>query len=136
MSFIDSLSIRGIRSFGTEEPQVIRFAKCVAAGAGTAAAAHLPRPPRGRALERGSPQPSRARPRARRPLTVIVGANGCGKTTIIECLKYATTGAVPPNSGSGQTFIQDPKMAGTGGEVRCGARAGRGVPGRQGLAGG
>lgn len=27
-----------------------------------------------------------------KPLTVIVGANGCGKTTIIECLKYATTG--------------------------------------------
>lgn len=25
-------------------------------------------------------------------LTVIVGANGCGKTTIIECLRYATTG--------------------------------------------
>ena len=27
------------------------------------------------------------------PLTMIVGANGCGKTTIIECLKYSTTGA-------------------------------------------
>ena len=22
------------------------------------------------------------------PLTMIVGSNGCGKTTIIECLKY------------------------------------------------
>lgn len=29
-----------------------------------------------------------------KPLTVIVGANGCGKTTIIECLKYATTGKI------------------------------------------
>jgi len=27
-----------------------------------------------------------------KPLTVIIGENGCGKTTIIECLKYATTG--------------------------------------------
>ena len=43
------------------------------------------------------------------PLTVIVGANGCGKTTIIECLKYATTGAVPPNSKQG--FIHDLKVA-------------------------
>jgi ABC-type molybdenum transport system ATPase subunit/photorepair protein PhrA len=24
---------------------------------------------------------------------MIVGANGCGKTTVIECLKYSTTGA-------------------------------------------
>ena len=24
------------------------------------------------------------------PLTMIVGANGCGKTTVIECLKHAS----------------------------------------------
>lgn len=30
------------------------------------------------------------------PLTMIVGQNGCGKTTIIESLKYSTTGAMPP----------------------------------------
>lgn len=47
-----------------------------------------------------------------RPLTVIVGANGCGKTTIIECLKYATTGALPPGAQSGQSFVHDPKIAG------------------------
>lgn len=29
------------------------------------------------------------------PLTLILGANGCGKTTIVECLKYALTGDVP-----------------------------------------
>ncbi|TBU18352.1 Rad50-like protein [Ordospora colligata] len=45
------------------------------------------------------------------PLTLIVGANGTGKTTIIECLKYATTGSLPPNSRGG-AFIYDPKMAG------------------------
>jgi DNA repair protein RAD50 len=43
---------------------------------------------------------------------VIVGANGCGKTTIIECLKFATTGALPPGSASGQSFVHDPKLAG------------------------
>ncbi|PVU93816.1 hypothetical protein BB561_003017 [Smittium simulii] len=45
------------------------------------------------------------------PLTLIVGKNGCGKTTVIECLKYATTGVLPPNSKGG-AFIHDPKLAG------------------------
>ncbi|KLU84030.1 DNA repair protein RAD50 [Magnaporthiopsis poae ATCC 64411] len=45
------------------------------------------------------------------PLTLIVGENGCGKTTIIECLKYATTGEQPPNSKGG-AFIHDPKIDG------------------------
>ncbi|KAG9882517.1 hypothetical protein KCU94_g19302, partial [Aureobasidium melanogenum] len=45
------------------------------------------------------------------PLTLIVGHNGSGKTTIIECLKYATTGDQPPNSKGG-AFIHDPKLCG------------------------
>jgi DNA repair protein RAD50 len=32
------------------------------------------------------------------PLTMIVGTNGCGKTTIIESLKFACTGSLPPNA--------------------------------------
>jgi DNA repair protein RAD50 len=36
------------------------------------------------------------------PVTIIVGANGCGKTTIIESLKYAVTGSLPPGNKSGQ----------------------------------
>jgi DNA repair protein RAD50 len=35
------------------------------------------------------------------PLTMIVGANGCGKTSIIESLKYACTGAMPPSCSNG-----------------------------------
>ncbi|KAA8574892.1 hypothetical protein EYC84_004133 [Monilinia fructicola] len=46
------------------------------------------------------------------PLTLIVGLNGSGKTTIIECLKYATTGGQPPNSKVGGAFIHDPKLCG------------------------
>lgn len=46
-----------------------------------------------------------------KPLTVISGPNGCGKTTIIECLKYATTGLLPPNCKKGQLFVHDPKMS-------------------------
>ncbi|KAJ1562846.1 DNA repair protein rad50, partial [Cladochytrium tenue] len=44
------------------------------------------------------------------PLTLIVGHNGAGKTTIIECLKYVTTGDMPPNSQNG-AFVHDPRVA-------------------------
>ncbi|KAI0269907.1 hypothetical protein BC834DRAFT_819813 [Gloeopeniophorella convolvens] len=44
------------------------------------------------------------------PVTVIVGHNGSGKTTVIECLKYATTGDQPPGTRGG-AFVHDPKMA-------------------------
>lgn len=44
------------------------------------------------------------------PLTIIVGQNGCGKTTIIECLKYVTTGDLPPNSKGG-AFVHDPNLS-------------------------
>ncbi|RMZ67365.1 hypothetical protein GMOD_00001279 [Pyrenophora seminiperda CCB06] len=44
------------------------------------------------------------------PLTLIVGWNGSGKTTIIESLKYATTGDLPAQSRTGGAFIHDPKL--------------------------
>ena len=40
-----------------------------------------------------------------------MGSNGSGKTTIIEALKYATTGEQPPNSKGG-AFIHDPSVCG------------------------
>jgi DNA repair protein RAD50 len=46
------------------------------------------------------------------PLTLIVGWNGSGKTTIIESLKYATTGDLPANSKTGGAFIHDPSLRG------------------------
>mmetsp|Transcript_6676 Transcript_6676/g.9616 ORF Transcript_6676/g.9616 Transcript_6676/m.9616 type:complete len:1419 (+) Transcript_6676:37-4293(+) len=48
-----------------------------------------------------------------KPLTILVGANGCGKTTIIEALKYAITGSLPPGVKSGQAFVHDPKSVGS-----------------------
>ena len=45
-----------------------------------------------------------------KPLTLILGHNGAGKTTIIECLKAITTGSFPPSSNSGKTFILDPRL--------------------------
>jgi DNA repair protein RAD50 len=53
------------------------------------------------------------------PLTLIVGKNGCGKTviafissqTVIEALKYATTGVMPLNTKGG-AFVTDPKVYG------------------------
>ncbi|KAF9437733.1 DNA repair protein rad50 [Entomortierella beljakovae] len=43
------------------------------------------------------------------PLTLITGHNGSGKTTIIECLRYATTGEMPPGSKGG-AFVNDPRI--------------------------
>jgi len=46
-----------------------------------------------------------------RPVTLIVGPNGSGKTTIIECLKMASAGHLPPNAKNGQGFVHDPQVA-------------------------
>ena len=46
------------------------------------------------------------------PITIIVGQNGAGKTTVIECLRYMATGAYPPNA-HGASFLTDPKLLGT-----------------------
>ncbi len=45
-----------------------------------------------------------------KPLTIIAGVNGAGKTSIIEALRFATTGSLPPNSSNGQSFVQDPRI--------------------------
>lgn len=45
------------------------------------------------------------------PVTLILGPNGTGKTTIIECLKYATTGELPPGTKGSGCFVHDPKLA-------------------------
>ncbi|CAN1334274.1 DNA repair protein RAD50 [Linum perenne] len=88
MSTVDKMLIKGIRSFDPENKHVITFFK---------------------------------------PLTLIVGSNGAGKTvflrplsstsffqtsTIIECLKVACTGELPPNARNGHSFVHDPKVAG------------------------
>ncbi|KAJ1493628.1 AAA domain-containing protein [Baffinella frigidus] len=45
------------------------------------------------------------------PLTLILGSNGSGKTTIIEALRMACTGALPPNANRGASFVHDPKLS-------------------------
>ena len=47
----------------------------------------------------------------KKPLTVILGKNGAGKTTVIEALLNACTGAMPPGCGEKVSFIYDPKVA-------------------------
>ena len=49
------------------------------------------------------------------PLTIICGQNGCGKTTIIESLKFALSGSMPPGGATrsaGQSFVHDPRSIG------------------------
>lgn len=48
-----------------------------------------------------------------KPLTVILGKNGAGKTTIIEALLNACSGIMPPGSGLEKfSFIYDPQIIG------------------------
>lgn len=44
------------------------------------------------------------------PLTVLLGQNGSGKTTVIEALKYACSGQLPEGCSKGQGFVHDPKL--------------------------
>ena len=46
-----------------------------------------------------------------KPLTLILGANGAGKTTIIESLRTMTSGSMPPHTLAGKTFIHDPRIS-------------------------
>ncbi|OAF66371.1 hypothetical protein A3Q56_05909 [Intoshia linei] len=46
------------------------------------------------------------------PLTLILGNNGTGKTTIIEALKYITIGELPPGYRNA-LFVYDPNLAHT-----------------------
>jgi len=46
-----------------------------------------------------------------KPLTLILGQNGAGKTTVIESLRTMTCGSLPPHSNKGQSFIHDPKVS-------------------------
>nr|XP_012218827.1 PREDICTED: DNA repair protein RAD50-like [Linepithema humile] len=47
------------------------------------------------------------------PLTLILGPNGTGKTSLIEGLKFATTGQFPPGSNGGRSFIRNAALATT-----------------------
>eukprot|EP01071_Lankesteria_metandrocarpae_P014074 Lankesteria_metandrocarpae@DN8078_c0_g1_i1.p1 len=46
-----------------------------------------------------------------KPLTLIVGHNGAGKTTIVECLKMVCTGQMPPCCDQGKNFVHSPEIA-------------------------
>ena len=51
----------------------------------------------------------KAKLRLTKPLTLILGPNGTGKTTIIEALKFITSGEYPPDSDKGISFVHEPK---------------------------
>lgn len=86
MSRLEKLQIQGFRSFSPDDrdpgPQKIDFVRRTAGGLGAVGTT-------------GSSGLGN-------PLTLILGQNGCGKTTIIECLRYITTGDCPPGSYNGR----------------------------------
>lgn len=45
-----------------------------------------------------------------KPLTIILGRNGSGKSTVIEAVKMAATGDLPPMVDKGAAFIHDPRI--------------------------
>ena len=45
-------------------------------------------------------------------ITLVLGSNGAGKTTILECLRWALTGVLPPGSERGRAFVNS--VSGTG----------------------
>ncbi|CAH1954255.1 unnamed protein product [Acanthoscelides obtectus] len=45
------------------------------------------------------------------PVTLFLGQNGCGKTTIIECIRYALTGEIPAGTNNGHGFLNDPGVS-------------------------
>lgn len=53
------------------------------------------------------------------PLTLILGVNGAGKTSIIEALRFVTSGEFPPGSNGGKLWIHDPLLQKRGGVVRA-----------------
>ena len=106
MSSIESLAIMGVRSFGPDKAQVIEFAKPLTVRLTSEKQPVHPTPNHMHAHA----QIHFIRTIYTSLAQVIVGANGCGKTTIIECLKYITTGSLPPGTGTGQSFVHDPKV--------------------------
>ena len=52
------------------------------------------------------------------PLTIILGRNGAGKTTVIEACLNATTGELPFGGAEKSSFVHDPRVLGES-EVRA-----------------
>lgn len=44
------------------------------------------------------------------PLTIILGKNGSGKTTILEVLGFIIGGSFPPFSIKARSFLRNPKL--------------------------
>lgn len=113
MTTLKKLGLRGVRSYSQSTEETIEFFKPLTIIVGAnGAGPHQTREEEG------------TRMRARRTclltrlpfslsVALCLARSHSGKTTIIEALKFVTTGTLPPLSDGGKSFVHDPKMDGT-----------------------
>ena len=94
--------IKGIRSFGPDNQNVVEFYKPLTLIVGHNGAGKTVRSHTNCNLCTGRD--------SQQPLLSRWSSSKCVPQTIIECLKQACTGELPPNTRNGQSFIHDPKV--------------------------
>ena len=44
------------------------------------------------------------------PVTLLLGRNGSGKSTVLEVLRFLLCGSYPPSTANGRAFLRDPAL--------------------------
>lgn len=119
MCSVDKMLIKGIRSFSPDNDHAIIFPKPLTLIVGRNGAGKTVR----RSMHSRTPRISRGGvPSSPRDAPILPAffsltffspayPSPRHRQTVIECLKMATTGELPPSARAGQAFIHDPKAS-------------------------
>ena len=119
MCSVDKMLIKGIRSFSPDNDHAIIFPKPLTLIVGRNGAGKTVR----RSMDSRTPRISRGGvPSSPRDAPILPAffsltffspayPSPRHRQTVIECLKMATTGELPPSARAGQAFIHDPKAS-------------------------